>query len=71
MSFKIRTDWSGWYRMWKNCAHGPKWNWWRLIWFRVVRLEIHPASPNTGYRLWIYTRWAGATYDVFFIVGRV
>ena len=62
---RVQGIWEGWKVMWANCAHGPKtWPWWRLVWFRFLRLDIYP--PSTGYRLWIYTRWAGAHYDLFF-----
>jgi hypothetical protein len=60
---KVRICWDGFNRIWANCAHGPQWKWWRIVWFRIVRL--HPIAPSTGYRLWIYTRWAGVTVDVF------
>jgi hypothetical protein len=44
--------------------HGPQsWTWWRLFSLGLIRLDIH--KPNTGYRLWIYTRWGVRHVDIF------
>lgn len=47
------------------CAHSPQvWPWWRLMSFRVVRLEI--CAPSFGYRAWFYTRWGACYFDAIF-----
>lgn len=46
--------------------HGPQiWSWWRLFSISIIRLQI--AKPHTGYRMWLYTRWGAAYFDVRFI----
>lgn len=49
-------------------AHGPQ-DWqerpfWKFISFLVCKLSVHP--PSIGKRLWIYTRWGSAHFDIVF-----
>lgn len=62
---KVKVYGSTWHWRRPLCAHSPQtWPWWRLFWLRFCRLAVHP--PNTGYRVWLYTRWGALFADVAF-----
>jgi hypothetical protein len=51
---------------WIKAYHGPQtWPWWRWISFSILILP-HVHKPSTGWRLWVYTRWGAAFFDVYF-----
>jgi hypothetical protein len=42
--------------------HGPQtWPWWRLLSVSLVRLRL----PDSGYRVWLYTRWDAVLVSVY------
>jgi len=45
--------------------HGPQtWPWWKV--FTLGFNRIDQVLPNTGWRMWIYTRWGAKGFDVCF-----
>lgn len=44
-------------------VHGPQsWAWWKFVSFAYIPLRT--ATPSTGHRLWVYTRWGAWFHDV-------